>query len=65
MQIQIPATRTEDERWVEVPPLITRSRLLMDTHDSLGHCGRDKLFAAIQLNYRCPALHQDVADSVK
>jgi hypothetical protein len=47
MQIQIPATKTEDERWVEVPPLITRSRLLMDAHDSLGHCGRDKLFAAI------------------
>ena len=35
MQIQIPATRTEDERWVEVPPLITRSRLLMDTHTTV------------------------------
>ncbi len=44
LQVHIPKTATEPDRWVDVPPLVTRPRLLMDTHDSLGHCGRDKLF---------------------
>jgi hypothetical protein len=65
MQVQVPATKTEDERWVEVPPLITRPRLLMDTHDSLGHCGRDKLYAAICMNFWWPGVHQDVAECVR
>jgi hypothetical protein len=44
---QTPSTSTEDshpEKWVDVPPLVIRLRLMMDTHDSLGYCERDKLF---------------------
>ena len=57
--------QTKEERWVDVPPLITRNRLMMDTHDSLGHCGRDKLFAALQLYFWWPKMYSDVIDCIR
>ena len=37
----------------------------MDTHDSLGHCGREKLIAAIRLNFWWPGLHSDAAECLR
>ena len=36
-------TATSPECWVDVPPLVAHAQLLVDTHNSLGHCGWDKL----------------------
>ena len=58
----LPATRATRALWVDVPPLVTREQLLVDTHDSLGHCGRDKLLAAIRQFFWWPAIHADVVD---
>jgi Integrase zinc binding domain len=65
LQVRLSATQTEEERWVDVPPLITRNRLMMDTHDSLGHCGRDKLFAALQFYFWWPRMYSDVIDCIR
>jgi len=50
---------------VDVPPMVTRPKLLMDTHDSLGHCGRDKLLSAMKMYFWWPGMHMDVADCVR
>ncbi len=63
--MRLPATKMDGERWVDVPPLVTRPKLLMDTHDSLGHCGRDKLLAAMRTHFWWPGMHMDVADCVR
>ena len=64
-QVRIPASQTEEEKWVDVPPLMTRPQLMMDTHDSLGHCGRDKLYAALRMYFWWPGIHSDVADCLR
>ena len=65
LQVKLPKTATEPERWVDVPPLITRPRLMMDTHDSLGHCGRDKLLATLKTYFWWPGMHSDVAECLR
>ena len=50
---------------MDVPPLVARAQLLSDTHDSLGHCGRDKLLSALCSSYWWPGMHADVADCVR
>ena len=44
MQIWYPATLDLPGKWVRIAPKPNRSELLIDTHASLGHCGRDKLY---------------------
>ena len=34
-------------KWVPVPPVPMRKLLLRDTHEALGHVGREKLAEAI------------------
>ena len=65
LQVRLPATATEPEQWINVPPLVTRENLLMDTHDSLGHCGRDKLLAAVRASFWWPGMHFNVAECVR
>ena len=50
---------------MDVPPLVTRAQLLADTHDALGHCGRDKLQEALRFTHWWPGMHLDVADCVR
>ena len=50
---------------MDVPPLVTREQLLVDTHDSLGHCGRDKLAEALRFHFWWPGMHLDVAECVR
>ena len=56
LQVELPANATDPPRWVNVPPLLTRKQILADTHDALGHCGRDKLADAIRTFYWWPGL---------
>ena len=56
LQVKLPETDTDPSRWVNVPPLLTRKQILADTHDSLGHCGRDKLTSAVRSFYWWPGL---------
>ena len=44
---------------------MARAQLLSDTHDSLGHCGQDKLLSALRGSYWWPGMHVDVADCVR
>lgn len=37
---------SNEGRWVNVAPILSRPGILVDTHRSLGHCGRDKLLQA-------------------
>ena len=46
--------------WVSVPPVPMRDRLVVDTHDALGHCGRDKLLEALRFQFWWPAMHLNV-----
>ena len=63
--MRLPPTKLDKTRWVDVPPLVTRERLLIDTHDSLGHCGRDKLLAALRISFWWPGMHMDVAECLR
>ena len=47
----------EQPTWVSVPPVPMRSRLVVDAHDALGHCGRDKLLEALRYQFWWPAMH--------
>ncbi len=38
---------------------------MMGTHDSLGHWGQDKLFAALQLYFWRPKMYSDVIDCIR
>ena len=48
MQVIVPAVGHHPDRWLTVPPLVLREQLLADMHDSLVHCGRDKLMATLR-----------------
>ena len=60
LEIRVPATDVQPERWVEVPPLRTRTQLVADTHAQAGHCGHDKLLAALREWFWWPGMHADV-----
>ena len=38
-QVLLLAMATSPKHWVDIPLLMARAQLLVDTHDSLGHCG--------------------------
>ena len=52
------------KHWVDVPPLMAHAQLLVYTHNSLGHCGQDKLLSALHGSYWWPGMHLDVADCI-
>ena len=64
LQVLFPATATSPECWVDVPPLVARAQLLVDTHDSLGYCGQDNLLSTLRGSYWWPGMHVDVADCI-
>ena len=64
LQVLLPATPTLPECWVDVPPLVAHAQLLVDTYDSLGHCGWDKLLSALCGSYWWPGMYADVADCI-
>ena len=39
--------------------LVARAQLLVDTHDSLGHYGWDKLLSTLCGSYWWPGMHVD------
>ena len=64
LQVLLPAMATLPKRWVDIPPLMARAQLLADIHNSLGHCGWDKLLSALLGSYWWPGIHADIADGV-
>ena len=42
-----PYGRKELTRWVAVPPVPMRHRIIADTHAAAGHCGTKKLAEAL------------------
>ena len=60
-KLQIKAWTPLGKSWVEVPPVPTRKRIAIDTHYTLGHCGRDKLVDSIRLDYWWPGMYHDIA----
>ena len=62
LEIRYPPTHVFPERWVSVAPIRNRSEIMMDTHMSLGHCGRDKLYSAVREHWWWPGMSQDAAD---
>ena len=56
LQVRYPSTQADPERWINVAPLANREQILADTHASLGHCGRDKLFTTIKEFWWWPGL---------
>ena len=65
LQVLLLAMATLPERWVDVPPLVARAQLLVDTHDSLGHCRQDKLLSSLHGSYWWPGMHTDLADCIQ
>ena len=53
---------TLPELWVDVPLLVAHAQLLADTHNSLEHCGWDKLLSALHYSYWWPGIHVDITD---
>ena len=51
LEVRLPPTSGTPERWVIVPPLVLRDQLVVDTHNALAHCGRDKLLLALRDYY--------------
>ena len=47
---------------MDVPLLVAGVQLLVDMHDSLRHCGWDKLLSALRGSYWWPGMHTDIAD---
>lgn len=48
-------------RWVPVPPVPMRRRLLSDAHEALGHVGYKRLAEAVLSNYWWPGLWRQAA----
>ena len=44
---------------------MARAQLLVDTHNPLEHCGRDKLLNALRGSYWWPSMHVDIADCIR
>ena len=64
LQVLLPATATLPEHWVDITPLVAHAQLLVDTHDSLGHCRQDKLLSALRGSYWWPGIHADIANCI-
>ena len=65
VQALLPATATSTKLWMDDPLLVACAQLLVDTHNSLGHCGGDKLLSTLFRSYWWPGMHIDVADCVR
>ena len=48
LQVLVLAMATSPEHWVDVTPLVAHEQLLADIHDTLGHCGWDKLLSTLR-----------------
>ena len=57
VQVLLPAAGHRRERWVNVPPLTCRARLLVDIHRDLAFCGREKLLAKVRERFWWPGMH--------
>ena len=55
----------EQPTWVSVLPVPMRSRLVVDAHDALGYCERDKLLEALRHQFWWPAMHLDMHTYLK
>ena len=64
LEIHLPPRGPLPARWVTVPPKLARPQLLADLHDSLMHCGRDKLWEVARHHYWWSGMHQDAAECV-
>ena len=64
LQVLLPAMATSPECWVDVPLLMAHAQLLADTHDSLGHCGQDKLLSTLRGSCWWTGMHADVANCI-
>ena len=51
LQVLILAMATLPECWMDIPLLVAHAQLLVDIHDSLGHCRWDKLLSALCYPY--------------
>lgn len=47
-------------RWVPIPPVCMRRQIIRDTHEALGHCGRDKVAEAILSSWWWRDLRREV-----
>ena len=47
-----------------MPPMVTREQLVADTHQCLGHVGRQKLLEALQQHHWWPGMYLDAAKCV-
>lgn len=56
-----PFGRKELARWVVVPPVTMRARIVADTHAAVGHCGTKKLAEALLQDWWWPKLRRLVA----
>ena len=65
LQVSLLAMATSPEHWVDVPLLMASVQLLVDVHDSLRHCGWDKLLSALRGSYYWPGMYADVVDCVR
>ena len=52
-------------RWVPVPPVPMRQQLLRDTHEALGHAGRDRLTEAMLTEWWWEKIREDAAATVR
>ena len=59
------ATATLPKCWVDILLLVAHGQLLVDTHNSVGHCGWEKLLSTLHGSYWWPGMHTDIADCVR
>ena len=64
LQVLLPAMANLPECWVDVPLLMAFEQLLVDTHNSLGHCRWDKLLRTLRGSYWWPGMHVDIANYI-
>ena len=53
------------ERWVVVPPVPMRDRIVDETHEAMGHVGRDKLVEALLTSWWWERIREDVAAALR
>lgn len=51
----------ELQRWVPVPPVPMRPQFVRETHEALGHVGRDKLAEALCSSWWWPGMRAQAA----
>ena len=64
LQVFIPATATLPKCWLDLPLLVACAQLLVNTHNSLGHCRGDKLLSALCGSYWWLGMYVDIADCI-